>query len=929
MIFGQTITIADNGGHYVPRTQDAASAEQFMSSLRVNQHTGLIDPASVIKAMQDNAKADPVAPNDPLYWLSMGPDNMGGQTTAVLYDNRSNVIYIGSKGGGVYKSYNAGITWHQVAKTNLMVSCMTQAPDGTIYVGTGDASPALTYNGLDLYGFADNSFVGTGVYKIGANDEMTQIASTNPANDADFSFVNEIAIVDGILLVATNEALKYSTNNGETWETLLEGAAREVRGMGNSIVASVARKLYIGNIEEMACLSTNNTSPGYDDNGVMNLIPRAGNFVDFATDTASTIYAAIITNAGNQKGIFVSKDKGATWEVAYPETAVADNLGHIIYGSSGLYNYGLVVDPSNSDRVFITAKDLWMIEKPQTEGYYVARCITSGTATTIYSDNYIHTGIHDMRFNPKNKKEFFIGTDGGVFKGTYSNGGISTRNCNRNYITTRMLDVAYSTESARVLASGIDHGIVHIEGKANTDTEGYANWINPNGYVYGIYDTDGVGGPCVISMLNPNTIFVTNKSNLNRSQTSGEDWVSTNFTSSSSITLNNTLFRTPILMYENVNDPNSGSKVWFYNTTGHTLASGTQVECESANSRIFMHTLAAPLATGDSIEVHDPISARFYVATKDAVYMTFTALQFEIETEWYKISSVNGTPINMSISADGNHLFVSTKENGKVIRISNLNSIIDGNIDDVTVTTLTVATGNQAATSVAVDPRDANKLVVTMGNYGNENYVYYSTDALAETPTFTSKQANLPKVPVFSSIIEMSTGHVILGTEKGIYRTTSISSPNWIADAENMGNVPVIGLKQQTMKLADEEYAEGIHNTGIIYAATYGRGVFRCENYKHSNVGVGENTTTVEANVSIYPNPVRDCATISFEAAGSQAVSYQVFDLAGRMVQSETMGNFAEGSHNHSIDLGNLGAGSYILRVTQGQRVSTAKFVVY
>lgn len=922
MIFGQTITIADNGGHYVPRTQDAATAEQFLSSLRANQNTGLIDPALVIKAMQDNAKSDPVAPNDPLYWLSMGPDNMGGQTTAVMYDNRSNQIYIGSKGGGVYKSYNAGITWHQVGNTNLMVSCLTQAADGTIYVGTGDASPALTYNGLDLYGLADNSFVGTGIYKIDGNDVITKIAATDPATDPDFSYVNEIAVVGNTLVAATNAALKYSTDNGATWETLIEGAAREVKPMGNSIVASVARKLYIGDIEEMTCLSTNNNNPGYEDE-VMTLIPRAGNFVDFATDNDQIIYAALITNAGNQKGIYVSRNKGQSWEVVSPEISVVDNLGHIVYGSRGLYNYGLVIDPTNSNRVFVTAKDLWVLEKPQAEGYYVARCITSGLATTVYSSDYIHTGIHDMRFNPNNNKEFFIGTDGGVFKGTFSNGDITTYNCNRNYITTRMLDVAYSTESARILASGLDHGTVYIEGKANTNTEGYAQWINPNGYVAGVFDEDGQGGSCAMSMLNPNTIFVTYKGgNLRRSQTTGEDWVSVNFTSSN-ITLNNTLFRTPVLLYETDNDPNSTKTVWFNNTTGQDLSSGTQVECESVNHCVFMHTLATPLAAGDSIEVIDPITAKFFVATKDAVYMAYNALQFEFETEWLKISSSTGTPIGMAISADGNHLFVSTKENGKVIRVSNLNSIVDGNLDDVTVTSLTVASGSQAATSVALDPRDANKLVVTMGNYGNENYVYYSENALAETPTFTSKQANLPKVPVFSSIIDMTTGQVILGTEKGIYRATSISNPNWVADGENMGDVPVISLKQQTMKL------DGINNTGIIYAATYGRGVFRCENFKLSNEGVDESTTTADASVSIYPNPVHDRATISFEADGNQPVSYQVYDLAGRMVQSETMGNFGAGSHEHSVDLGNLGAGSYILRVEQGQRVSTAKFIVY
>ncbi|MCF0200637.1 MAG: hypothetical protein HUK16_04620, partial [Bacteroidales bacterium] len=124
LMFGQANVIADNGGHYVPRVQGEATADSYMSELRANQHTGLIDPALMMKAAQSaNAKE-----GNELYWLSMGPDNFGGQTTAVLYDNQKNeygnpngIVYIGSKGGGVYKTYNHGITWHQVGGMDLMV----------------------------------------------------------------------------------------------------------------------------------------------------------------------------------------------------------------------------------------------------------------------------------------------------------------------------------------------------------------------------------------------------------------------------------------------------------------------------------------------------------------------------------------------------------------------------------------------------------------------------------------------------------------------------------------------------------------------------------------------------------------------------------------------------------------------------------------
>ena len=139
---------------------------------------------------------------------------------------------------------------------------------------------------------------------------------------------------------------------------------------------------------------------------------------------------------------------------------------------------------------------------------------------------------------------------------------------------------------------------------------------------------------------------------------------------------------------------------------------------------------------------------------------------------------------------------------------------------------------------------------------------------------------------------------------------------------------------EQIVKVTDEgEFVTvypGVYNTGVIYAATYGRGVFRCENYKKEFAGVPENPS-VENNVavSMYPNPVSSQATLSFELKESCNVSYQVFDMTGRMVMSQNMGRFAEGEHQVNFNAENLSTGSYILRLSQGANESCVKFLVY
>lgn len=966
MILGQSITIADNGGHYVPRKQATANAESFMASLRANQHTGLIDPALMIQAMQD-AETRATADNE-LYWLSMGPDNMGGQTTAVLYDNKKNasgnwsgVVYIGSKGGGVYKTYNKGITWHHVGNKNLMVSCMAQDANGNIYVGTGDGGSAVSHNGMDELGYA-NSFVGSGIYVLDANDVFTPIASTVPsANEAtEWSFVNEIVCTNSQLIVATDSGLKYSTDNGNTWNEALPGRADEVKAQGNTIVASVEGKIYIGSTPDaLTCHSANGNSMQGD-----SLIPKAAGLLDIAIapTNENVIYAGCIAADGKHAGFYVSSDKGATWSVVLPATDA-----HNVYSSNGLYNHGIVVSPSNEGILYVLGVSLWKLEKtPSGTGFYMVEQMTG--QSMFFMPNYLHIGLHAMAFNPANANECYIGTDGGIYKGMLSNAGFTFSNCNRDYKTTRMYNVALSGLDKRILAAGMDHGVVLIDGTNNVNTEGYGNWINPNGSNMGMFDESSQAGSCAISSINSNTIFVTYKGgNISRSETMGDDWVSTNFTSHASISLASN-YRTPILLHENFNDPLNQATVWFKNTTDANMPSGTTIQLMSNLKFPFDYTLTAPLNVGDSIEIHDPISSRLYVATTNVVYVSKQALSFGLETVWYKLTQSNtdtlgytggftGTPLCMVASADGENLFVGTKE-GQLFRFMGDNAASTDSIwytynasgavtstnysHFVAIDPMQLPIEGQCVTSVAVDPRDANKVVVTLGNYGNDTYVLYSTNALSSNPTFTSMQGNLPKMPVYSSVIEMATGKVIIGTERGIYTASSVGNTTWIADGNPMGEVPVLELKQQLLSQGDafevimsEEdtvvnFFQGVHNTGIIYAATYGKGVYRCENYKQqSGTSVPEMPIVTETKVEMYPNPAREQAVVSFEMKSDANVSYQVYDMMGRLVMSQGLGRLSEGKQQINLNTSELSAGSYILRLNQGTSNATVKFLVY
>jgi len=296
--------------------------------------------------------------------------------------------------------------------------------------------------------------------------------------------------------------------------------------------------------------------------------------------------------------------------------------------------------------------------------------------------------------------------------------------------------------------------------------------------------------------------------------------------------------------------------------------------------------------------------------------------------------------------------------NGKLFRVSNIALAYNFARADVSSPDCIVATKemvinlpgtstplSQAITSVYVDPTNANNVVLTAGNYGNDHYVYMSNNALAANPVFVSKQGNLPKMPVYSSLIEMSDpSKVMIGTEFGVFMTDNINaqSPSWYADQGDMGAVPVFELKQQLINKPSDTvqfinvdtlvtFYPGTNNFGIVYAATFGRGLYRCNNFRKP-VGIEESPISGNSgskSLSIYPNPVSVSANIEFIASDNSPVHYNIYDLSGKLIQSASVASNGAGKQSLTIQTENLNKGSYIITIQTGNKVSTGKFLKY
>ena len=355
----------------------------------------------------------------------------------------------------------------------------------------------------------------------------------------------------------------------------------------------------------------------------------------------------------------------------------------------------------------------------------------------------------------------------------------------------------------------------------------------------------------------------------------------------------------------------------------------------------FDFTIPQTLATGDSIMVQDIVQGAFYMGLRGrqgfggnnygGVWMTRSVFDFNTpRVAWWHILDVGvgNTVTCLKASDDGEYLWVGVST-GQVFRIGNLNQarsrttadVDNANPNRVTTIDMVGSWAGRRITEIAVDPNNNDRVMVMLGNYGNSTHVFVSNNATSASPTFLSKQGNLPDMPVYGGIFNYFNGdQVVIGTEFGAFSTDNINAPNPVWTVENSGfaNVPVFMVKQGYTRRNSFE-GDTLYS-GYIDLATHGRGFVRSTSLQQMNpIGVREEgDLTGQSNnlpsLLIYPNPTRDFAQVEVESSTRGNVHIELRDLSGRVVREWNHMIARPGTEQVEIDLSSLPAGVYIAR---------------
>jgi len=688
------------------------------------------------------------------------------------------------------------------------------------------------------------------------------------------------------------------------------------------------------------------------------------------------------TGATKGTGIFMtynakSSGNGGYWYDIGP----GGSSGFDPYSSAGsqdqaAYDNTLAVSPGNPGSILLGGTTLWSWnQNTPTDTIGQWNNITTYNEFYLGDLTYIHPDEHAIVFDPSNANTVYDGNDGGIYKSV--TGGQTWAPVNRNYNVTQFDAIAFAPFVSAVPSPNSNNYTVGEGVMGGTQDNGTPYM---NGLTYYYWDAQSVGGgdggKSAISQLSPDVFYASSDNNsLFRggslhSLGAEANAYTKNFGDSTGANIDSMsrlggCFYDQIAMYENAMDTNTLDSITWIADSNYTI--GHTVYPVSPNGNIpFPYTLTDSVKKGDTITVQNRVVAKLATGfnASNGVWLMMQAIDLTDATIWMPIGGPLSKPDafvgatdavhTLAFTPDGDALFVGT-ENGKFFRFSNLNAIIDNkyltgalygvkragagirvNPNCVVVSTNlsapAVFSGNNIAgsdiLSIAVDPKNGNNVMITLGNYNNNVHVYYSTNALSASPLFAPVQGNLPEMPVYSCVLNVlnsgSPNSALVGTERGIYSTTNISGANWTYTNTGMANTLVLDMKQQTLPpwLCNNAYN--------VYVGTHGRGAFVSNTFFKAPTGITDVASSdIQADLKVYPNPMATQGTLEFTLPEQTAnVTLTIYDISGRIVKTVAMDNQAPGEHKIGLNTEGFSQGTYIASVTGDNFRKSVRFVV-
>ena len=340
----------------------------------------------------------------PVKWRSIGPFRGGRSVAAHGVVGDSKTYYMGTTGGGLWKTDDMGLSWRNISdgffKTGTVGAiAVAESDPNVVYVGMGEHAVrgVMTHSGDGVYKSTD---AGKTWKKIGL--DLTQHISriiVDPKNP-DIVYV----AAQGALYSSSKERGLYkSTDGGATWKNVLF-VDEKTGAVELSMDASNPRILYAAMWEHgrlpWKVISGGPGSGLYKstDSGetwekMTEGLPEEMGKMAIAVSRSNPekVYALIESDSNSEKrGLYVSNNAGKSWSQVTNDNRLVQRAWYYIE---------LFIDPKNENTIYVLS----------------APALRSNDGGKTWENlSGTHGDYHNLWINPDNSNNMIISNDGGA-----------------------------------------------------------------------------------------------------------------------------------------------------------------------------------------------------------------------------------------------------------------------------------------------------------------------------------------------------------------------------------------------------------------------------------------------------------------------------------------------------------------------------------
>ena len=391
----------------------------------------------------------------------IGPFRGGRAGTAVGVLNNPNLYYMGTAGGGVWKTQDSGSTWEPISDGyfggSIGAIAVSESDENIIYVGEGEQT--LRGNVSSGHGMWKSTDAGETWKYIGLpKSEHISRIRIHPENP-DIVYVGVI----GNLWKPNSERGLYKTNDGGlTWEKILY--VSDKAGIGDIVIDPNNSRIIYATTWQMKRNGYRMDSGGpdskifrsydsgktWEDISEFNGLPSfPWGIVGVAISPVNSKRIWVMVEADNG-GLFRSDDGGNNWEKVNSNRALRQRAW---------YYTRIYADTQNEDKVFVLN---------------VSYGVSTDGGKTFTLKNAPHGDHHDLWIDPNNNMRMVMADDGGA---QVSNDGGDNWSTYFNQPTAQFYRV--STDNSfpyRIYGAQQDNSTVRIKHRTSSSSITERDW---------------------------------------------------------------------------------------------------------------------------------------------------------------------------------------------------------------------------------------------------------------------------------------------------------------------------------------------------------------------------------------------------------------------------------------------------------------------